>query len=110
MRGFYAAADVVLAPSRYESFGLVPLEAMMFARAVIGCRAGGMPEVIEDGVSGLLAEPGNAASLAGCVERLLDDPGLRSRMGKAGRARYERLFTARHMAAGVRAVLLGAGT
>jgi glycogen(starch) synthase len=56
--------EVFVAPSRYESFGLVFLEAMMFGKAVVGCRAGGMMEVIDEGVTGLLAEPGDSNSLA----------------------------------------------
>jgi glycosyltransferase involved in cell wall biosynthesis len=93
LRGFYRACDVFVAPSRYESFGLIFVEAMMFAKPVVGCRAGGMPEVIADGVTGLLAEPGDAASLRGCLERLIADPALRARMGAAGRRRYEERFT-----------------
>jgi glycosyltransferase involved in cell wall biosynthesis len=57
-----------VAPSRYESFGLVFLEARMFGKPVIGCRAGGMIEVIEEGVTGLLAEPGDAASLEASLD------------------------------------------
>src|SRR6202011_6048084 len=87
------ACDVFVAPSRYESFGLIFLEAMMFAKPVVGCRAGGMPEVIADGITGLLAEPGDTASLRACLERLVDDPALRGRMGAAGRRRYEERFT-----------------
>jgi glycogen(starch) synthase len=64
LRGFYRACDIFVAPSRFESFGLILLEAMMFAKPVIGCRAGGMGEIVEDGESGLLAEPGDAVSLA----------------------------------------------
>ncbi len=60
---FYADCDIFVAPSRFESFGLVFLEAMMFGKPVVGCDAGGMPEVIEDGVSGYLAKPGDVDSL-----------------------------------------------
>jgi hypothetical protein len=101
LRGFYRACDIFVAPSRYESFGLVFIEAMMFAKAVVGCRAGGMPEVIEDGTTGLLAAPGDAASLHACLERVIDDPALCRRMGAAGRRRYEERFTPERMTDGL---------
>jgi glycogen(starch) synthase len=97
LRGFYRACDIFVAPSRFESFGLVLIEAMMFSKPVIACRAGGMVETVEDGSSGLLAEPGNVTSLCECLERLIVDPKLRTRLGTAGRTRYERKFTAERM-------------
>jgi glycosyltransferase involved in cell wall biosynthesis/SAM-dependent methyltransferase len=97
LRGFYRACDVFVAPSRYESFGLVLIEAMMFAKPVIACRAGGMPDVVADGATGLLAEPADAASLLACLERLVDDGVLRRRMGATGRSRYEERFTPERM-------------
>lgn len=101
LQGFYAACDLFVAPSRFESFGLILLEAMIFSRAVVACRAGGMTEVVEDGVTGLLAEPGDASSLARAVAALLDSRDARDRMGRAGRERYEARFTPSHMADGV---------
>lgn len=101
LRGFYRSCDVFVAPSRFESFGLMLLEAMIFGKPVVACRAGGMVEVIEDGVSGLLAEPGDSVSLEACLERLVADAALRDRLGKEARARYQALFTADRMAAGV---------
>ncbi len=105
LRGFYRACDMFVAPSRFESFGLIFVEAMMFARAAIGCHAGGMPEVIAEGETGLLAEPGDPVSLSACISRLLDDPALRARMGQAGRTRYEHRFAPRPMAEAVLAML-----
>lgn len=87
------ACDIFVAPSRYESFGLVFLEAMMFAKPVVGCRAGGMSEVIEDGVTGLLAEPGDVPSLIAAIGALLEDAEMRAKLGKAGRERYEQHYT-----------------
>ena len=92
LRGFYQACDVVVAPSRFESFGLVAVEAMMAGKPVVGSRTGGMIEVIEDGVTGLLAAPGDVRSLEHCLERLVLDVDLRRRLGAAGRRRYETLF------------------
>src|SRR5579883_831318 len=105
LRGFYRACDIFVAPSRFESFGLILLEAMMFAKPVVCCRAGGMPEVVIDGETGLLAEPGDAASLLRCLERLVEDSGLRRRFGEAGRRRYEERFTPERMAREVAAFL-----
>jgi glycogen synthase len=85
--------DIFVAPSRYESFGLVFLEAMMFAKPVVGCRAGGMTEVIEEGVTGLLAEPGDVGSLVSAISTLLEDAAKRRELGRAGRERYLSLYT-----------------
>jgi glycogen synthase len=108
LRGFYAACDILVAPSRFESFGLVLLEGMIFGKPVVGCRVGGMPEVVGDEEGGLLAEIDDAASLASCIDRLLGDPTLRERLGQAGRLRYERRFSPEAMAAGVRNAMLKA--
>ena len=85
--------DIFAAPSRYESFGLVFLEAMMFGKPVVGCRAGGMNEVIEEGITGLLAEPGDVPSLAVAIGTLLEDAETRAMLGRAGRERYLQLYT-----------------
>lgn len=87
------ACDIFVAPSRYESFGLVFLEAMMFGKPVVGCRAGGMNEVVEEGVTGLLAEPGDVPSLAVAIGTLLEDAETRFILGRAGRERYLQLYT-----------------
>lgn len=86
----YAAAQVLVVPSRWEGFGLVAVEAMRAGRAVIASRVGGLPEVVEHGVSGLLVEPGDAAALADALERLSGE--RLQAMGAAGRLRFERLF------------------
>lgn len=98
LRGFYKACDIFVAPSRFESFGLILLEAMMFGKPVIACRAGGMVEVVEEGVSGLLALPGDPSSLSDAMVALITAPELRARMGRAGRERYETRFTPERMA------------
>jgi len=99
LRGFYKECDIFVAPSRFESFGLILLEAMMFSKPVVACRAGGMVEVVDEGVSGLLASPGDPLSLANAIGTLVADAGLRAKMGGAGRGRYEARFTPDRMAA-----------
>ena len=88
-----AQCDIFVAPSRYESFGLVFLEAMMFGKPVVGCRAGGMIEVIDEGIAGLLAEPGDPISLGAALDALLSDAAKREAFGKAGRERYLQQYT-----------------
>ncbi|HMD96038.1 MAG TPA: glycosyltransferase [Terriglobia bacterium] len=93
LENYLAQCDIFAAPSLFESFGLVFLEAMMFSKPVVGCRAGGMKEVIEDGVTGILAEPGNAESLRTALATLIADPAKREAMGKAGRERFLAHYT-----------------
>jgi glycosyltransferase involved in cell wall biosynthesis len=89
----YADADVVCLPSRYESFGLVFVEAMIFGKPVVGCRAGGMTEVVSDGEHGYLVPPGDAEALTEALRRLVADPGLRERFGQRSRELYEERFS-----------------
>ncbi|HEX8612712.1 MAG TPA: glycosyltransferase [Telluria sp.] len=98
LRAAYRDCDIFVAPSRYESFGLVFVEAMRAARPVIGCAAGGMPEVVSDGVNGLLVTPGDSGALAGAIDTLAASPALRERMGRAGRVLFEDKFISRRMA------------
>jgi glycosyltransferase involved in cell wall biosynthesis len=81
-----AAADVVLVPSRVESFGLVAVEALLLGRPVVATRIGGLPEVLRDGETGLLVPADDPRALADAVLRLLGDPRLAAALGTAGRA------------------------
>ncbi len=89
----YSQTQVFVSPSLYEGFGLPAAEAMACAAPVVATTAGAFPEVIEDGVSGLLVPPGDAATLAAAVERLLDDAKLRQRLGMEGRRRIAERFS-----------------
>ena len=82
---FYAAADVCVVPSFYESFGMVAIEAMACGLPVIASRAGGLQFTVQDGQSGLLVPPGDSVALAAALQQLLTDGDLRSRMGAQGR-------------------------
>jgi glycosyltransferase involved in cell wall biosynthesis len=92
-----SASDVVVVPSLYEGFGLVAVEAMAAGRPVIGTRVGGLPEVIDDGSTGILVEPASPEQLATAIIRFCNDPELRDRMGQSGQKRYRRLFTRSRM-------------
>lgn len=95
----YRSCDIFVAPSRFESFGLVFLEAMRFGKPVIGCNAGGMPEVVSNGVTGLLPPAGDSTALAAAISQLAESAPQRSAMGQAGHARFLQHFTAERMAA-----------
>ena len=87
-------ATVVLVPSvADEAFGLVALQAAQMGRPVVASRTGGLPEVVEDGETGVLFGPGDAAGLAEAVMMLLGRPGLAEAFGRAGRARALQRFT-----------------
>ncbi len=96
----YQQCDLFVAPSLYESFGLIYLEAMNYAKPVIGCRAGGIAEVVDDGVTGLLVEPDAAAPLSEAILSLLRAPQQLHDMGLAGRQRLLEKFTHIQMARG----------
>lgn len=91
----YRRAAVVAVPSLWpEPFGMVGLEAMARGRPVVATATGGIPEWLADGQTGLLTPPGDVRALARALQRLLDDPGLRARMGAAGAEHIRRRFTA----------------
>lgn len=102
---FYNACDFFVAPSRFESFGLILAEAMSCGKPVIACRAGGMVEVVGD--AGLLAEPGDKATLKKHLITLINDKELRHVLGRNARSRFERLFSADSMAQKIAAILEG---
>jgi phosphatidyl-myo-inositol dimannoside synthase len=82
----YDRADIFALPSTGEGFGLVYLEAMAFAKPVIGVASGGTLDLIKTGVNGFLVPPKDPAALVRALDRLLKDPALRSQMGRAGAA------------------------
>jgi len=80
-------AAVFACPSLYEPLGIVNLEAMACSTAVVGSRVGGIPEVVEDGVTGLLVTPDDPATLATALNTVLTNSSLATSMGQAGRDR-----------------------
>lgn len=94
---YYAMSQVFVHPAVWnEPFGMILTEAMLAECAVVSSRGGGIPEIVEEGKTGLLAEPGDAASLADCILRLLDAPERCRAMGERGRQRVRETFTWEH--------------
>ena len=95
---FFAAADVVVhAAIEPEAFGMVLVEAMACGKPVIASDSGGPREIVQDGVTGLLVRPGDAARFAQAILTLLGDERRRLRMGQAGSGRVRELFSAERM-------------
>jgi glycosyltransferase involved in cell wall biosynthesis len=82
---YYSGCDMFLAPSLYEPFGMVYLEAMACGKTAIGCDAGGVPEIIRHGQTGILVPPGDAVALASTLDHLLDEPDRRHAIGEQAR-------------------------
>jgi glycosyltransferase involved in cell wall biosynthesis len=91
-------ADIFVAPSIYESFGLGFLEAMRWGTPVIGTHAGGIPEVVRHEHTGLLVPPADPARLAEAIVRLARDPELRRELEERGRRSIESTFSSQAMA------------
>ncbi len=89
----YAALDILVLPSLFEGLPNVVLEAMACGKPVVATRVGGVPEAVEDGVSGLIVSPNNHSQLAQSIKKLLYDRLLRETLGKASRRRIERSFS-----------------
>lgn len=98
LQDFYADCDVFIAPSRYESFGLIFLEAMVYGKPVIGTRAGGIPEIINDGQNGLLIDINNSDQIASAVLSLFSDNNLRMKLGMHAYKDVRNRFSVENMA------------
>ncbi|MBR1229049.1 MULTISPECIES: glycosyltransferase family 4 protein [unclassified Bradyrhizobium] len=87
-------ASAIVVPSEwYENCPMSVLEAMAHGKPVVASRIGGIPELVVEGETGVLFEPGDADELQSHISRLMGDPSLRARMGAAGRVRAERQFS-----------------
>lgn len=89
----FEKADIFVFPTYFETFGIVNLEAMQFSLPIVSTFEGGIPDVVEDGVTGFLVPQKNATALADKLEILIYNPEIRKQMGIAGREKYEREFT-----------------
>ncbi|RMH51767.1 MAG: glycosyltransferase family 1 protein [Zetaproteobacteria bacterium] len=86
LRERYLCSDIFVLPSHREGYGIVLLEAMACGLAVVATTAGAIPEVVEDGVRGLLVPPGDVAALRDAMARLIEDERLRAALARAGEA------------------------
>jgi glycosyltransferase involved in cell wall biosynthesis len=93
-----SAADVVVAPSTHEGFPITVAEALLLGKPVIGSGVGGIPELVEDGRSGLLVAPSDVEGLARAIERLTQDEELKIRLGGQGSATTQRLCSTERVA------------
>ena len=101
---FIATCDMLVQPSLTEGLPNAVLEAMAAGRPVIAARVGGVPELVVDGETGLLVPPGDPPALARAILALMDDPGLRARLGAAGVRRARTMFSLDAVRAAVEAV------
>jgi len=84
----YRSADIFILPSLNEPFGMVLIEAMSFGLPIIASNAGGVPEIIDDGINGLLISPASVGDLVACIERLIKDKELREYLGIGALRKY----------------------
>ncbi len=89
----FKGCDFFVLPSRIEPLGIVNLEAMAAGKAIVATRVNGVPEIVIDGVNGVLVEPENPWALAEGIVHLLEDGDLREKMGRAGKELVERKYT-----------------
>jgi glycosyltransferase involved in cell wall biosynthesis len=92
-----AAMDLYVHPALMEGFGIAVLEAMAMRKPVVATTAGGLPEIVQDGETGILVPPGDADALARAVSSLLPDSARCRQLGEAGRARVAAHFTVEAM-------------
>jgi len=98
----YAEAEIAVVPSLYEGFSLPAIEAMACGVPLVATTGGALPEVVgPDGIAALTVPPNDPSELALAIGRMLDDPELRARIGRAGRARILDRFTWRRSAEGM---------
>ncbi len=94
----YNRAQLLVSPSLYEGFGLPAAEAQACGTPVIATSAGALPEIVEDGVSGVIVPPGDSVALAKAIAELIQDPERCLQMGEAGATRIQERFSWRRTA------------
>jgi glycosyltransferase involved in cell wall biosynthesis len=104
----YRACDVFVAPSRFESFGLIAIEAMRFGKPVIASNAGGLGDIFRDGTDGLLFENEDVASLRAALIRAAASRDLRQQIGARAKETFLRKYTVELMAGAAAKVFLKA--
>lgn len=94
LRELFRRCDIVVLPTYAEMAGLVLIEAMATGRPVVATSVGGIPDLVDDGVTGVLIEAGDRTGLIAAIRQLAWDPARREAMGRAGRARVQARFDA----------------
>lgn len=96
--GFLSTIDIFVLPSLHEGLGVAVLEAMAAGKAVVATRVGGLADLVDDTITGLLVAAKDCGALAQAISKLLSQPGLAQQMGESGRERVRKHFTAEQMA------------
>ncbi|GIW47158.1 MAG: hypothetical protein KatS3mg078_1035 [Deltaproteobacteria bacterium] len=108
VRPYLKDFDIFVITSNYpDPFPRSVIEAMAFSLPVVGFRVGGIVEAVEDGVTGILSDPGNVDQMAFAMLKLIQDRFLRSSMGRAGRERVKSMFSARELTREIEKIILG---
>jgi glycosyltransferase involved in cell wall biosynthesis len=97
VRPWYRSATLLLSPSDIESFGRVLVEAMACGVPVIATRSGGVPEIVREGIDGILVTPGSANEVREAAQKLLRDESLRKNLSESGRKRAEEFSLETHV-------------
>ena len=105
LRELYRSSDMLVLPTLADCYSMAALEAMACGLPVVISKVGGIPEIVVDGHTGILIEPGRPESLLRSVRALLGSPDLRRRMGAAGRRRVETLYDSRRQVAKTLAIM-----
>ena len=100
---YYSAADILIMPSYYESFGMVALEAMACGTPVIASQVGGLAFLVQDGITGFVVPGGDVTALAKTLTKLIQQPELRARLGKQA-AEYASWYSWDKIATRIKAV------
>lgn len=108
LEALYKVADLLVCPSTYEPFGIVPLEGMINGVPVMAADVGGMSDIIVHGRSGLKFAPGNIEALSAAIQSLLSDPGAARRLAEGGRKRAMEVFNWDRVASLVAPIYSGA--
>jgi glycogen synthase len=98
LQEIYASCDIFVAPSRFESFGLIFVEAMAYGKPVVALAAGGATEIVRNGADGFLVPPDDVAALEQAISKLVADHAMREAFSRNARMRYLDRFTDRGMA------------
>lgn len=101
----YQSADIFVLPTSNDCFPLVLLEAMQYGLTVISTKEGGIRDIVEENITGILVEQNNPAELADKIAVLLNNEAMRLEMGRAGRSKYEKEFTLQAFESKLQAIL-----